>query len=123
MPVFTDTSVTTDLPLPPRRGATASAHCATIMCANGRRAPARLRDQRQREPEHRPRADVALHAEATAVGLHDPRRHGQSQADVAPFPIAGGIGPVERLEDVRQVARRDAGTGIADLQHLSLIHI
>jgi hypothetical protein len=60
----------------------------------------------------------AVGLDAPAVCFHRPARDGQAQSETAAavsvLPAAGGIDPVETVEDMRQVLRRNAFALIAD---------
>ena len=50
--------------------------------------------------------------EPPVVALHDAPGNGQPQAVAAPAPVPGGVRPVETLEEVGQVLRRDGNSGV-----------
>ena len=55
---------------------------------------------------------LALHAYATTVCLDHLFDDGQTKAGTASCACARGIGAIETLEDIGQMLRRDATTGI-----------
>src|SRR2546422_1777929 len=84
-----------------------------------RRSPLLARDlARQRDRECRPPPRAALYVDRAAVRLGDPLTDGEAQP--RPGALAGararGVGPPEAVEDMGQVARRDADAGVGDRQ-------
>src|SRR5438270_137864 len=79
---------------------------ATLRC---RRAPPASR-RRQREPEGRALADLALHADLPVVRLDD--RPGDGEAE--PETRLPASTPHPALEDARMLLGRDPGTAVGD---------
>ena len=87
-------------------------HSLRASTASGGSVRAARRLQRQRHGKRRAFAHRALDLDIAAVGLDDSVRHRQAQPDA----FALGLGGEERIEDFRQVLRRDAFAVIGDMQ-------
>ena len=68
------------------------------------------------EPERRPDARRALHADLAAHELDEAPADGQAQAGAAEAPRGGGVGLRERLEQHVELLGRDADAGVAHLE-------
>src|SRR5581483_8534085 len=62
--------------------------------------------RRKSDGKARSLVQLALYVNAAAVGLHNPCNEAQAQSET--FFGIGGRNPIEPVEDVRQMVRRDA---------------
>lgn len=68
-----------------------------------------------------PAAAVLVTVSPPVMALHNAPGNGQPQAVAAPAPVPGGVRPVETLEEVGQVLRRDGLAGVVYRQPQPLL--
>ena len=69
-----------------------------------------------REPEDRPDARLALHADLAAHQLHQAAADGEAEARAAVLPRRRGVGLRERIEQLVELRGGDADPGVAHLE-------